>query len=77
MATNLAETATKILCMDPEIKALSKEQLYALHEFKHEVIARIFRLYPVIPQPQADTILKKYFEEVLKTASDGGADGVP
>jgi len=61
--------------MDPEVQALSEEQLYALHEFKHEVIAGIFRLYRIIPQRQADKILEKYFDELLKEASDEAEGG--
>ena len=55
------------LCMPPP-DDLTVEQLCALHEFFHEVLAAGYRLYQVVPIDKAVPVIREKF---------GGMVGVP
>jgi len=63
---SLARRGVRILCGDPDIKNLTQAQLNALHLCKHEVLAAVRKLYPVLKPEKADEILIKYFERMIK-----------
>jgi hypothetical protein len=50
--------AQNILCGPPP-KHLTPEQVYALHEFFHEVAACGFKLYQTVPPDLANPIIKE------------------
>jgi hypothetical protein len=52
-------------CDLPDVKDLSIEQQYALHEFFHAVLVAGYRLYQIVPQDKAAVIIKKKFGLVL------------
>jgi hypothetical protein len=49
--------AQNILCGPPR-RDLTPEQIYALHEFFHEVAACGFKLYQTVPPNLADPVVK-------------------
>jgi hypothetical protein len=58
--TSLASAFSNIFCTNPVIHGLTPAQLSALHLCKHEILAAVYRLYMVIPENNADAILKEY-----------------
>ncbi len=53
--------AAKIRC-EPPPDDLTDEQLFALHEFFHVVLAAGYRLYQVVPREKAAPIIKEKFD---------------
>jgi hypothetical protein len=54
-----------IICDLPDVKDLTPEQRFALHEFFHVVLAAGYKLYQVVPPEQAKPIIKKKFGLVI------------
>lgn len=54
-----------VRCNDPDVKDLSPEQQYALHEFAHVMLAAGYKLYQVVAPEYADPIIKKKFGLVI------------
>ncbi len=54
-----------LFCDYPDIKDLTAEQQYALHEFFHVVLAAGYKLFQVVPAPAASAIVKKKFGQVI------------
>lgn len=53
--------AAKIMCEAPP-DGLSEEQLFALHEFFHVVLAAGYKLYQVVPRDKAAKVIKEKFD---------------
>ena len=49
-----------IFCDNPP-DGLTVEQLYALHEFFHEVLAAGYKLYQVVPADKAAIVIRQKF----------------
>ena len=58
--------AMHIFCELPELEGLTPEQICALHEFTHVVMAAGYKLYQVVPQPIAGPIIKKKLGLVIQ-----------
>lgn len=50
-----------IFCDLPDVKDLTPEQRFAMHEFFHVVLAAGYRLYQVVPPDKAQPIIQKKF----------------
>jgi hypothetical protein len=50
--------ATSLFCMNPD-PALTPEQLYALHQFQHTVLAAAYALYQIVPPKLANPIIEE------------------
>jgi hypothetical protein len=59
----LVHLSLNIFC-DPPPDGLTVEQLYALHEFFHEVLAAGYKLYQVVPADKAATVIKQKFGQM-------------
>ena len=58
--------AFHIFCDMPELEGLTPEQICALHEFSHTVMAAGYKLYQVVPQKIAGPIIKKKLGLVIQ-----------
>jgi hypothetical protein len=71
--------AKNLFCEEPPDE-LSVEQLCALHEFFHEVLAAGYRLYQVVPAAKASAVIKEKFGlmfEALPPADPNAAPSAP
>ena len=67
--------AAKIRCEAPP-DGLTDEQLFALHEFFHVVLAAGYKLYQVVPRDKAAQVIKQKFDIFSAAAlADKDADG--
>ncbi len=57
---SLADVVPTLFCPAPSTKDLTKEQIAALHAFKHKLAAMLGELYDVVPQTKADELLKHF-----------------
>jgi hypothetical protein len=64
------ELAARIRCEAPP-DGLTDEQLFALHEFFHVVLAAGYRLYQVVPREKAAPVIKEKFEIFCAAAMAG------
>ena len=56
----LAHLSLNVFCMPPPDE-LTVEQLYALHEFFHAVLAAGYKLYQTVPADKAASIIRQKF----------------
>ena len=67
--------ASRLHCEAPP-EGLSPEQLFALHEFFHVVLAAGYKLYQVVPRDRAAQVIKQKFDIFSAAAlADKDADG--
>jgi hypothetical protein len=66
--STLGVLSVNTFCDEPQSN-LSVEQLYALHEFFHVVLAAGYKLYQVVPADQADAVIKKKFGKMVGALS--------
>ena len=64
--------ASKIRCEAPP-DGLTDEQLFALHEFFHVVLAAGYKLYQVVPRDKAAMVIKEKFD-IFSAAALAGKD---
>jgi hypothetical protein len=60
----MAHLSVNVFCMPPP-DDLTVEQLCALHEFFHEVLAAGYRLYQVVPIDKAAEIIRQKFSGMV------------
>lgn len=60
--------AAKIPCEAPP-EGLNEQQLFALHEYFHVVLAAGYKLYQTVPRELAAPVIKQKFEIFIKAAS--------
>lgn len=53
--------ALNVFCDQPDVKDLTPEQRFAMHEFFHVVLAAGYKLYQIVPPNLAAPIIKKKF----------------
>ncbi len=63
-STSLASHLSQLFCPAPPTKGLTKEQMAALHEFKHELMNSLHKLYQVVPETEADKIVKEFVDKL-------------
>jgi hypothetical protein len=61
----MGKLSQKLMCDDPLISELSPEQVWALHEFFHVLIAAGYNLYRFVPYEYADRVIKEKFGLVI------------
>lgn len=61
---SLRDRAQQIPCPAPVIKGMTKEQMTALLEFKATLMTALDKLYLVVPQTQADALLKQFVDQL-------------
>jgi hypothetical protein len=64
--------AAKIKCEAPP-DGLTEQQLFALHEFFHEVLAAGYKLYQKVPRETAAKVIKEKFD-IFSAAAAAGKD---
>ena len=57
---SIAASTAQVFCPAPVIKGLTKEQIAALIEFKKELVASLQKLYLIVPETEADLLLKQF-----------------
>jgi hypothetical protein len=62
--------ALNVFCDLPDVKDLTPEQRYALHQFFHEVMAAGYKLYQIVPPKLAAPIVKKKFGLMIEESKD-------
>jgi hypothetical protein len=53
-------------CESPDVKGLTLEQKFALHEFFHTVLAAGYKLYQVVPKDMASAVIRKKFGMMIE-----------
>jgi hypothetical protein len=62
----LNRLSVNIFCEIPDVKDLSLEQKFALHEFFHIVLAAGYKLYQIVPAELAAPIIRKKFLHMIE-----------
>jgi hypothetical protein len=61
----LNRLSVNIFCEIPDVKDLTLEQKFALHEFFHSVLAAGYKLYQIVPAELAAAVIRKKFEHMI------------
>ena len=59
-ATTIRDQVGMVFCPAPTLGDLTKEQVAALIAFKSDLTASLDKLYQIVPQTQADKLLKQF-----------------
>jgi hypothetical protein len=61
----LNRLSVNIFCEIPDVKDLTLEQKFALHEFFHNVLAAGYKLYQIVPAELAAAVIRKKFGHMI------------
>jgi hypothetical protein len=62
----LNRLSVHIDCEIPDVKDLTLEQRFALHEFFHTVLAAGYKLYQIVPAELAAPVIRKKFDHMIQ-----------